>query len=106
MGKPDDLTVEGRLKDLRGLAQAARVRADAASSGPWLITATADGTAVLYRELHHMAPDAAEVIVEADWATEADMNFLATARSDVPALADALEQLVDELERRRDVPTS
>lgn len=71
---------------------AIQAREQAATKGPWNATATLDEheTPVFYSQApeHH-----GESLFEADWGTQADADFCAHAREDIPYLLAALARL-------------
>lgn len=67
-------------------------RTNAATQGPWKRSAEQDDTPVVYRN-HPAVAGAAEVIFTADWGTEADAEFTAHARQDVPDLVARVREL-------------
>lgn len=75
-------------------------RANAATEGPWKRDAEQDDTPVVYRD-HPAVAGAAEVIFTADWGTEADAEFAAHARQDVPALVARVRELEEENQKLR-----
>jgi hypothetical protein len=87
--------------ELDAMARAAKARADAATGGPWEATAEDDGTPVVFRPMVDVAMGAVQVIMTADWGTDEDAEFIAAARVDVPAMADALLEMTAEARRLR-----
>lgn len=72
------------LNELEALARAAKDRADKATPGPWRTEGDCAMASV---------DDIATVIARAFFSQQ-DVKFIAAARQDVPALADAIEKLV------------
>lgn len=82
--------------------EAIETRTNAATQGPWKRSAEQDDTPVVYRN-HTAVAGAAEVIFTADWGTEADAEFAAHARQDVPDLVARVRELEEENQKLRDV---
>jgi hypothetical protein len=69
------------------LAEIQNRRLDEVTPGPWLVSEDQDGNALVYVE--RQSPEGktyASVLLAADWATEADVQFVASARRSVPEL--------------------
>lgn len=79
---------------------AIEARATAATEGLWKRSAEQDDTPVVYRD-HPAVSGAAQVVFMADWGTEADAEFAAHARQDVPALVARVRELEGENEKLR-----
>lgn len=85
------------------LAEIQNRRLDEVTPGPWLVSEDQDGNALVYVE--RQSPEGqihASVLLVADWATEADVQFVASARRSVPELLAEVVRLrkqVTELEK-------
>ncbi|MEU2143575.1 hypothetical protein ABZ741_04590 [Streptomyces globisporus] len=74
---------------------------DEVTAGPWLVADGSDGRPVVYVETLRDGRAGARVLLSADGATEADVQFVASARRSVPELlaeVDRLRARVAELE--------
>jgi hypothetical protein len=72
-----------------------------ATQGPWRSSETQDDEPVVARSLPDAAPNAAQVLFEADWGTTDDAIFIAAARDDLPLVAADAYALVAEVRRLR-----
>lgn len=87
----------------RRLAEIQNRRLDEVTPGPWLVSEDQDGRALVYVE--RQSPEGktyASVLLAADWATEADVQFVASARRSVQELLAEvvrLREYVAELEK-------
>ncbi|SHK30500.1 hypothetical protein SAMN05421803_11761 [Nocardiopsis flavescens] len=77
---------------------AIRARVESTARGPWKRGFEADGTSVIHRP-HPVVEGAAEVLFGAHGASEADAEFVAHARQDIPALLAEIDRLRGELAR-------
>ena len=78
----------------RRFAEIQNRRLDEVTTGPWLVSEDQDGKALVYVE--RQSPEGktyASVLLAADWATEADVQFVASARRSVPELIDEVQRL-------------
>jgi hypothetical protein len=78
----------------RRFAEIQNRRLDEVTPGPWLVSDDQDGKAVVYVE--RQSPEGktyASVLLVSDWATEADVQFVASARRSVPELIDEVQRL-------------
>lgn len=78
----------------RRFAEIHNRRLDEVTPGPWLVSEDQDGKALVYVE--RQSPEGetyASVLLAADWATEADVQFVASARRSVPELIDEVQRL-------------
>lgn len=76
---------------------------DEVTAGPWLVADGTDGRPVVYVEMLRDGRTGAQVLLSADGATEADVQFIASARQSVPELLAEVNRLqvrVAELEAR------
>lgn len=96
MTQSPHLLTDGEIKEIRE-------RERKATEGPWLWDG--DETAVedeqppyIYRKLPEVAEDAISVLWDSDWGDDADADFIAHARQDIPRLLADREELV----RQRD----
>lgn len=96
------------VADYLKLTREARARADAAKGGRWETDADEDGETCLGITAHDHGPDAdcgddckAVVLTDAGWYPPdlPTARFIASARTDVPALCDAVEAQHAEIER-------
>ncbi|WP_097964928.1 hypothetical protein [Streptomyces sp. or20] len=77
---------------------------DEVTAGPWLVADGSDGRPVVYVETLRDGRAGARVLLSADGATEADVQFIASARQSVPELlaeVNRLQAQVAELEADR-----
>lgn len=87
------------MDTMRAFALAAKARADAATQGPWEVSAEHNNTPVVCRSRPDIGSNFVQVIATADWGTEEDMRFIAAAREDVGVLSDAVVELLSQVER-------
>ncbi|MBQ1118346.1 hypothetical protein [Streptomyces sp. C3-3] len=83
------------------LAEIRNRKLDEVTAGPWLVAGGSDGRPVVYVETLRDGRAGARVLLAADGATEADVQFVASARRSVPELlaeVDRLRARVAELE--------
>ncbi|MFH8483666.1 hypothetical protein [Streptomyces sp. NPDC018055] len=85
------------------LAEIRNRKLDEVTAGPWLVADGSDGRPVVYVETLRDGRAGARVLLAADGATEADAQFVASARRAMPELlaeVDRLRAQVAELEAR------
>jgi hypothetical protein len=91
----------------RRFAEIRSRKLDEVTRGPWLVSEDQDGTALVYVERQSAGGQVyAHVLLAADWASEADVQFVASARQSVPELVtevDGLRAQVAELLAERHV---
>ncbi|MFM9373324.1 hypothetical protein [Streptomyces sp. Da 82-17] len=76
-------------------------RYDEVTPGPWLVSEDQDGRALVYVEREtEQGQTYAQVLLVADWATEADVQFVCSARRSVPELLAEVKRLRAELAAR------
>lgn len=85
------------ISDWRRLAQEAKARADKATPGPWIVESVTNEE--LHTELRLRKPDPAHVWPPVTIDERAEVLFEASARTDVPTLAAALEAACTEVEQ-------
>lgn len=69
-------------------------RLDEVTAGPWLVSDDQDGRPVIYVEQTTPAGTVcASVLLTADWASEADVQFVCSARTSVPELLSELDRV-------------
>lgn len=79
------------------LAEFRNRKLDEVTAGPWLVADGSDGCPVIYVETLRDGRAGARVLLAADGATEADMQFIASARQSVPELLAEVDRLRGEL---------
>jgi hypothetical protein len=95
MSAPEPLSAE-RLAEIRNR------RLDEVTPGPWLVSEDQDGHPLIYVERTTPQRNVyARVLLAADGASEADVQFVASARRSVPELIGEVERLNEQAERRR-----
>ena len=90
---------DGRFAEIRSR------RFDEVTAGPWLVADGADGKPVVYVEEPLKGVAGARVLLVAEGASEADVQFVASARRSVPELVTEVERLrarVAELKAQRE----
>lgn len=87
--------------DVRVLIAQARERAEKATPGPWVFSDSSDPRG-RKGEFRSASPHNGFMLV-GPWINDADAEFIAAARTDVPALCDALEAAHAEVERLREL---
>ena len=77
----------------RRLAEIRNRKLDEVTPGPWLIADGADGKPLVYVEEPLNGVVGARVLLAAEGASEADVQFVASARTSVPELVSEVERL-------------
>lgn len=75
------------------LAEIRNRNLDEVTAGPWLVADGSDGRPVIYVETLRDGRAGARVLLSADGATEADVQFVASARRSVPELLAEVDRL-------------